>query len=324
MALEVSRVGEVVVVSVHDEEEPIHFSVPSVVPSRYDIPGISAPREVFSQCRMSIQPGQKPMQYALHRTLNHHPYVLIRIVEPNTFIYGTEEQKIDEYGQRLAPDVMRVPVPVRVEAIANEIERIYGQMGLKAVRGEVTAEIINECEKRNNEFLRKRVQQTTVWAQKDPNNVTPQARRSAWILHRKGLLSPLPTWATIDPDSEGQTKSTFNCKNCGALLMKDAAKCAACGAIYNRKLAYELGFLKDGDLRPGEDFRSPIIVDVEVEDDPMTPLTGQMTDADTGKANTSAADLHAAKKRMIEEQEEAIVEAEEAPEEDVTDTVTEE
>src|SRR5712664_2037833 len=139
-------VGDIAVLSVHDEEEPIHFSIPSVTPSRYDIPGINAAREVFEVCKFSF-PGQKPIRYALRRTKDNHPYVLIKIVEPKTFIHGTEQQKVDEYGQRLQPDVMRVPVPVRQELIANEVERAHGQMGLIAIRGDVTIEMVLQAEK---------------------------------------------------------------------------------------------------------------------------------------------------------------------------------
>lgn len=261
--LETGVVGDIRVLSVHDEIEPIHFSIPSVVPSRYDIPGINAEKAIFEACKFSF-PGEKPIRYALRRTKDNHPYVLITIVEPKTFIHGTEQQKVDEYGQRLQPDVMRVPVPIRQELIANEIERAHGKMGLMAVRGDITIEQVLAAEKINVEFLRQRVQQTNIWAAKNPMNVTPQSRRSAWTLHQKGLLTPLPTWAMIDPNAESIGGTMMNCVNsaCGRLIPRSAVRCA-CGAVYNWKAAVDLGMVKPSDVPPSKRAAAGLLDDGE-------------------------------------------------------------
>lgn len=252
MPLKIDPLGDIFVVSVHDEEEPIHFSIPSVTPSRYEIPGVNAPNEVFQACRFSF-PDRNPIQYAHRRTKNNRPYVLIRIVEPKTFMLGTESQKLDEYGQKLSPDIQRVPVPVRMELIANEIERQCGKMGLKAIEGEVTEEILNEIEKRSVEFMRATVADTNRLAKRSSLNVTPQARRRAARLYKMGLLNPMPEWAEINPEArEGVGLQMFNCENCSKLLRKGVVKCDACGAIYDWKRAVELGMVKPTDVPPSK------------------------------------------------------------------------
>jgi hypothetical protein len=247
MPIDVSVLSDVSVVSVHDEEEPIHFYIPSVTPSRYEIPGVNAPQEVFKACKFSF-PGVKPIQYAFRRTKNNVPYVLIKIVEAKTFILGTEAQKLDEYGSKLSPDVMRVPVPVRMESMANEIERAHGKMGILAVRGEITDEIIAEAVKRNVAFLQATVVDTNRNYKRSPLQVTPQARRRAWRLHELGLLTPMPEWAEINPDAKASEASpTMNCRNCGVLVRRTIARCN-CGVIYNWKVAVEDGLVKPSDV----------------------------------------------------------------------------
>lgn len=251
MPLNTSALSDISVVSVHDEEEPIHFSIPSIVPSRYEIPGINADKKIFEDARFTF-PDQKPFQYAIRRTLNHHPYVLIRIVEPKTFIYGTEQMKLDEYNQKLSPDVQRVPVPVRQELIANEVERQCGFMGIKAIRGDVTLQILEEVERTNIDFLRKTVQEVNRVYKRFPGQVTPQSRRRATRLYKMGLLNPLPEWAEINPEAlSGQALDMMNCVNCSKLIKKSIIKCD-CGAIYNWKAAVEFGMVKPSEVPPSK------------------------------------------------------------------------
>jgi hypothetical protein len=251
MPIDVSVLSDVSVISVHDEEEPIHFYIPSVTPSRYEIPGVNAPQEIFKGCKFSF-PGVKPIQYAFRRTKNNVPYVLIKIVEAKTFILGTEAQKLDEYGAKLSPDVMRVPVPVRMENIANEIERAHGKMGILAVRGEITDENVTEAVKRNVAFLQATVVDTNRNYKRSPLQVTPQARRRAWRLHELGLLTPMPEWAEINPDAKASEASpTMNCRNCGTLIRRTVTKCN-CGVIYNWKAAVEDGLVKPADVPPSK------------------------------------------------------------------------
>lgn len=249
MPININVVEDVHIVSVHDEEEPVHFHIPSITPSRYEIPGVNAPRETFDACKFSF-PDQKPIRYAHRRTKNNVPYVLITIVEPKTFIMGTEQQKLDEFGHKLSPDVMRVPVPVRMEAVANEIERQCGKMGIIAVRGEVTDEILKAATQKSIEFMRATVADTNRLAKKSPLNVTAQARRRAWRLHKLGLLTPLPEWAEINPEAKEGLGEMFNCPNCATLLKKSTIKCSnlGCGAIFNWKAAVELGMIKPTDV----------------------------------------------------------------------------
>lgn len=248
--LDLDATTDVHVISVHDEEEPIHFSVPSVVPSRYDIPGINAPSDAFKACRFALPGLNQPFQYAIRRTKNNVPYVLIKIVAAKTFIYGTEAQKIDEYGQKLSPDVMRVPIPVELERIANEIERAHGKMGIMAVKGEVTEVHLQECKRRSIAFMRESVAETNRWEKKNPANITPQARRRAWTLHKMGLLNPLPEWAEINPDAKsGENNGLFNCDNCGLMLRAKTTKCA-CGRVYDWRRAVEDGLVKPTDVPP--------------------------------------------------------------------------
>lgn len=249
MPLPLSNLADIAVISVHDEEEPLHFSIPSVVPSRYDIPGINADKEVFKSCMFSF-PDQKPIQYAFRRTLQSKPYVLIRIVEPKTFIYGTEQMKMDEYGQKLSPDVQRVPVPVRMEQVANEIERQCGHMGLKAIQGDVTGMVIDEITQKNIDFMRKTVADTNRLYKRSPMNVTSQARRRAARLHKMGFLNPLPEWAEINPEAAfGQGLDMMNCVNCQRLIRRSVVKCE-CGAIYNWLEAVNMGMIKPADVPP--------------------------------------------------------------------------
>lgn len=253
MPLQVSALSEVSIISVHDEEEPIHFFIPSVTPSRYDIPGINAPKEQFESCKFSLPNTERPITYAVRRTKDNRPYVKITIIEPHTFIYGTEQQKMDEYGQKLSPDVMRVPVPVRVELVANEIERQCGRMGLMAVNGEITTEILDTLEKRSIEFMRATVADTNRLAKKSPMNVTAQARRRAARLYKMGLLNPMPEWAEINPEArDGIGMEMMNCVNCGKLLKKSVVKCETCNAIYDWKRAVELGMVKPSDVPPSK------------------------------------------------------------------------
>jgi hypothetical protein len=250
MALPVKSVGDILVVSVHDEEEPIHFHIPSVTPSRYDIPGINAPSETFKTCMVSF-PNSKPMRYAFKRTIDNHPYVLVKIVEPHTFIYGSEPQKLDEYNKPLAPDVQRIPVPVRMEQVANEIERQCGQMGLEAAQGAVTKELVLRLEAKSIDFMRRSVSDTNRLAKRSPMNITPQARRRAWRLHKMGLLTPLPLWADVNPEADStNVLSMFNCINCGTQLRAGTVKCSTpgCGVIYNWKQAVDLGLIKPSEV----------------------------------------------------------------------------
>lgn len=241
--------SEVSVVSVHDEGSAIQIELPNVNPSRYLIPGISASPEIFKNCRFTF-PDQKPFQYAYRRTIEHHPYVLLKIVEAKSPIFGTEEQKIDEYGKKLLPDVMRVPVPVHADLIANELERQCGIMGVMAVKGEVTLEIVRALEKKNIEFLQKTVAATNRLSKVSPLNVTNEAKLRAWKLHEKGLLNPLPEWASINPSGlSTEASGTFNCVNCSKVLRKGVIRCE-CGAVYDWKEAVSRGMIKPGDVPP--------------------------------------------------------------------------
>ena len=252
MALNIDQVKEVYVLSVHNEEEPLHISFPGVTPGRYDIPSINATKTELDACAFSFPGVAKPVRYANRRTLNHRPYVLIRICESRTFIMGTEKQEVDEYGKKLVPDIQRVPIPLREELVANEIERQCGHMGIKAIVGPPTAEDLDEVEHRYIEFMKRTVADTTRLAKKSSLNVTPQSVRRAWHLHKMGLLNPLPSWAEINPDATSGAVDMFNCTNCGAQLRKGVAQCNKCPAIYNWKLAVDLGIKTPLEVPPSK------------------------------------------------------------------------
>lgn len=276
--LDLDANSDVHVISVHDEEEPIHFSVPSVVPSRYDIPGVNAPVEAFKACKFALPGLNQPFQYAIRRTKNNVPYVLIKIVAAKTFIYGTEAQKMDEHGQKLSPDVMRVPIPVELERIANEIERAHGKMGIMAIKGEVTEAHLQECKRRSIAFMRESVAETNRWEKKNPANITSQARRRAWTLHKMGLLNPLPGWAEINPDAKsGDNNGMFNCVNCGKMVRAKTIKCD-CGAVYDWKAAVDNGLVKPVDVPPSKRKEAGLADEMGVPER-ATPLMAPISDA---------------------------------------------
>lgn len=295
--------GDIVVISVHDEEEPIAFDIPAVNPSRYTIPGINAPKEVFKNCQFTF-PDQKPIRYAVRRTKNNHPYVLIILVDAHTFMYGTEQMKTDEYGHRLFPDVQRIPVPIsKLESIANEIERRCGFMGLKAHKGEITEQDIIELERKSIEFMRKTVADTNRLAKRSPLNVTPQARRRAWRLHKLGLLSPLPEWAEVNPDARDEASITKNCFNCGKTVRLSQAKCE-CGAILNWKLAVENGFVRPSDVPPAKRKEAGLEFELSTDTKESTapPPAPQPVDDDDAVESLNASDLPPVKPLEEDEQ----------------------
>jgi hypothetical protein len=245
-----SKVRTAVVISVHDEPEPIRWNPPNVHPGNYLIPGTHADDKIFeSSCVFSLR-GRGAHQYA--RKEKHHGVdtVHLEILDAQTFIYTTGQQKVDEYGQKLEPDVQRFGMPIRAEEVANEIENVYGHVGMVAVEGEApTAEEIRQVVKRRDDWMQQVIVDTNKYYKVlGDRQVTEQARRVAWELHKMGRLTPLPSWAIMNP-SAGMLADTFNCNVCGNVLRNDSVMCSQCSAIYRWKEAVEMG-LKSPDQVP--------------------------------------------------------------------------
>jgi hypothetical protein len=242
-------------ISVHDEPNSFRLELPSITPGIYRIPGINAPDSEFETCIFSF-PKSKPVQYATRHELNGHKYIEIEVFEGRTPQYGTElNQPLDEYGFPMNPPLQRALLLVTPEDIANELERqcvFFDQnMGVRAITGEVTPEVIAEAEFQNLKYMQRNVAETNRWAKFGTRNVTEQARAHAWRLHKMGKLNPLPDWATVNPEG-GMALDTFNCINCGVVLVKGIIKCPqpGCGVIYDWKRAVDEGLIIPRDVPP--------------------------------------------------------------------------
>lgn len=240
-------------ISVHDQPDVLRLELPSVTPGTYFIPGISAPEEEFKRCVFSF-PNHPPVQYARLRELDGVKYVEIEVFEGRTPQYGTElDMNSDEYGRKMEPPLRRAMLTVTAEDVANELERqsvFFDQnFGVRALSREVTIEDLRAAEKDNLKYLRRLVTETSRHIKFGLGNITEQAKGAAWKLHKLNLLNPLPDWASANPEG-GASTDTFNCLGCGTVIPKTIVKCLhpGCGAIYNWKMALELGMVFPKDV----------------------------------------------------------------------------
>ena len=242
-------------ISVHDQPDTLRLELPSITPGTYFIPGINASDQEFEKCIFTF-PNRAPVQYATRHELNGKTYVEIEVFEGKTPQYGTElDQKQDENGRPMEPQLRRALLTVTAEDIANELERqarYFDQnIGVRAINHEVELSDLASAEKDNIQYLREMVHTTSRYLKFGAGNATSQARSAAAKLHKLGLLNPLPEWATINPDG-GASVDTFNCTKCGSVLRKGIIKCpgAGCGYIYDWKAAVEGGMIAPRDVPP--------------------------------------------------------------------------
>lgn len=242
-------------ISVHDQPDTLRLELPSITPGTYFIPGVNASDAEFEKCIFSF-PNRAPVQYAQRKDINGHKFVEIEVFEAKTPRYGTElSQKQDEDGRPMEPQLQRALLTITAEEVANELERqarYFDQnIGVKAVEDSATIEDVLEAEKNNLQYLRDMVISTSKHMKFGAGNATNQARSAAWKLNKLGLLSPLPEWATSNPDG-GVSVDTFNCDNCGTVLKKETTKCpvVGCGRIYDWKAAVSKGFVAPRDVPP--------------------------------------------------------------------------
>lgn len=235
-------------ITTHNNREPFHFMIPNVKPGEYLIPGIGQdPEWVERHCRITIIPqGGRPeqakeFQYAHIVEKYGTKYVKLDIFNAVSFRYFAEIQEFDEYGAKMNPPVARVGLPIPCAQVANEIERGYGHMGLMAVPGvDPTEEELKEAVGRNLKYKRNVIKETNkLFRMVGESQVTEQAIITAAELHERGLLNPLPDWATLNPEALPGT--TFNCLACGHTLRKNAVSCTECHAIYDWEKAVDLG-----------------------------------------------------------------------------------
>jgi len=242
-------------ISVHDQPDTLRLELPSITPGTYFIPGINAPDSEFKKCVFTF-PNRPAVQYAQKKELDGRKYVEIEVFEGKTPQYGTElDQKQDENGRPMEPQLRRALLTVTAEDIANELERqarYFDQnIGIRAINEDVKSQDILAAEKDNIQYLRDMVQTTTRYLKFGAGNATSQARAAAARLHKLGLLNPLPEWASINPDG-GSSVDTFNCTNCGSVLRKGIIKCpnVGCGYVYDWKAAVEGGMIAPRDVPP--------------------------------------------------------------------------
>jgi hypothetical protein len=233
-------------ISVHNEPSTLRLTLPSITPGTYFIPGIDASDEELSKCTFSFK-GREPVQYAQRREIDGKKFIEISVFEGKTAQYGTElDQKMDEEGRPMEPQLRRALLPISAEEIANELERqsvFFDQnLGIRAIETEPTRQDIEEAEKQNIKYMQRNIHETNRWSKFGQVNITEQARNHAWKLHKMGLLNPLPDWATVNPSGE-MAIDTVNCINCGVVLSRKVSKCPqpGCGTILDWKVAVERG-----------------------------------------------------------------------------------
>lgn len=245
-------------ISVHSEPVPLRFFVPNVHPGEYHLPGVNCPAdEIERVCKTVARAYGEPPEngelvcYAKVKE-NGFKYVELTVFEAVSFSQSPAQQTHDERGNRMQPDVQRMATFIRPEQMAQEVMRSFGKMGILAISGqEATPEELKKVRAMHLAWMQSVVQETNKWfGLLGSRQVTEQARRVAWELHKMGKLNPLPEWATVNP--ELSVEDVMNCIGCGTTLPKNAPWCSnpACGVIFNWKMAVDYGKVAPRDVPP--------------------------------------------------------------------------
>lgn len=254
----ITRVATVSMISVHEEDDGLFYDIPNVIPGKFWIPPITAAEKVIAErCNTAVRTAgstsAERIRYAHLQTLREEskssPYILLTIPEATTFRYGTEKQSLDEYGQKMFPDIERAPLYVKPEQVANDIERQFGQMGVIAIPGpDVLPRDIKRARELYKAWMIRRINETNkTYAQHGFAEVTKQTLNIVNRLYRDHLIPALPPWASINPDI-GMAAGQSSCEVCHGILQPSDVKCPKCGAIYNWKRAVEFGLVTEANV----------------------------------------------------------------------------
>ncbi len=253
------RIDTVKMISVHEIPEGVKASQhASVQPTTVWVPSVHEEAKVLRrECVVHVRDrGMKKsekIEYAEARThAKLGKYLLLTIPEGKAFRYGTGEQQVDEYGNAMQPAVERAVLHVRASEIANEIESQLRYLGVATIKGdEPTDAELTEAFSTYRVWVLAQIRSTNAgYARFGSREVTRQSLALAEIAFKRGWITTLPEWASIDPEARGA--DIMPCVGCGKSLRNTVIKCDACGAIYDWKRAIEYGIKSPSDVPPSK------------------------------------------------------------------------
>ncbi|MDE1940710.1 MAG: zinc ribbon domain-containing protein [Patescibacteria group bacterium] len=241
-------------ISTHNIPDGLNVKLISIVPSTYWIPSINEDaKAVGERCALPLtSPVDKKsttIVYAVPKERSGKKYVLLTFPDSATFRIGSEQQRTDEYGNRLEPDIQRTLLTVRAEEIANQIEKQYKKFGVITIEGEEPT----DAELRQALDLTKTWQLAFIndvnknYARYGAREATPLAVFEANDLFTRGLLREMPIWATLEA-RETVAEDLKPCPNCQARLLPESISCRHCGAILDWPGAVRLGLRSRHDV----------------------------------------------------------------------------
>jgi hypothetical protein len=255
-----AKIATVSMISVHEEDDGVFYDVPNVFPGKFWIPPITAPQQtLILRCKTAVRTlgstAPERFQYAHIKVTTENPprkYILLTIPEATTFRYGTEKQLLDEYNQKMFPDIERAPLYVKPEHVANDIERAFGRMGVIAIAsydGEASAtqKELKRSRDLYQTWMIRRINETNRnYARHGFAEVTKQTLNIVNRLYRDHLIPALPSWASINPDI-GSSSGQLSCPNCHQVVLPGTAQCK-CGVVINWALALEYGLKTEAEV----------------------------------------------------------------------------